>query len=112
MKQRFLALDGLRGICAVIVLLFHDLAFSQPRPFARGYLSVDVFFVLSGFLITALLVGEYRRDGRMNIPAFYGRRVLRLIPALLFMLARFSAVTSTRSFSLAMPAALIRNASR
>ena len=77
------ALDGIRGISILLVIGVHT---GQPY-FQSGFLGVDAFFVLSGFLITALLVGEYRRDGRMNIPAFYGRRVLRLIPALLFMLA-------------------------
>ena len=82
MKQRFLALDGLRGICAVIVLLFHDLAFSQPRPFARGYLSVDVFFVLSGFVL-AFAFGDKLKTN-MTLYEFMKARVRRLGPVLLF----------------------------
>jgi peptidoglycan/LPS O-acetylase OafA/YrhL len=71
-------LDGLRGAAAVAVVLFHA-AFG---PFVNGYAGVDVFFVLSGFLITSLVLREHARTGTVSLPRFYARRVLRLYPAL------------------------------
>jgi peptidoglycan/LPS O-acetylase OafA/YrhL len=82
MKQRFLALDGLRGICAILVLLFHDLRFSHPRAFVHGYLSVDVFFIVSGFVL-AFAFGEKLGAG-MTVYEFMKARIRRLGPVLLF----------------------------
>ncbi len=77
------ALDGVRAIAIGLVVLRHvDL-----QRFGLGFLGVDVFFALSGFLITILLVQEWRRTGRISLRAFYGRRALRLLPALALMLA-------------------------
>lgn len=85
------ALDGLRALAVVLVVLQHtgDFLVSQdgPRltggPFVPGgFLGVDLFFVLSGFLITALLLEERRDRGSVAYGAFYERRALRLLPAL------------------------------
>src|SRR6266496_6468586 len=73
------ALDGLRGLSIIGVIVHH----LNLRWFYLGFLGVDVFFVLSGFLITSLLAQEWLTNGSINIPQFYRRRVLRLIPALL-----------------------------
>jgi peptidoglycan/LPS O-acetylase OafA/YrhL len=70
-------LEGLRAIAVVLVLLYHA---RFPR-LAGGYVGVDVFFVLSGFLITGLLVRELERTGRISLAAFYARRARRLLPA-------------------------------
>ncbi|MFG2000615.1 acyltransferase family protein [Spirillospora sp. NPDC048911] len=70
------ALDGLRGFAVAAVLLFHA---GQLR---GGFLGVDLFFVLSGFLITGLLLGEAAGHGRIALAAFWGRRARRLLPAL------------------------------
>ncbi|GGR89659.1 acyltransferase [Streptomyces aureoverticillatus] len=70
------ALDGLRGFAVAAVLLFHA---GQLR---GGFLGVDLFFVLSGFLITGLLLGEASGRGRIALAAFWGRRARRLLPAL------------------------------
>jgi peptidoglycan/LPS O-acetylase OafA/YrhL len=70
-------LDGLRGIAVVAVMLFHAYSFTP-----NGYVGVDVFFGLSGFLITTLLLREHESTGRIHLPDFYMRRVLRLYPAL------------------------------
>jgi len=70
-------LEGLRGIAVVLVLLFH-----AGLPFVTGgYIGVDVFFVLSGFLITGLLVRELERTGTVSLVSFYARRARRLLPA-------------------------------
>lgn len=71
------ALDGLRGAAVVGVLFFHD---DRLR---GGYLGVDLFFVLSGFLITSLLLAEHRASGRVDLKAFWIRRARRLFPAVL-----------------------------
>ena len=75
-------LDGIRGIAILGVLLVH--VFHVP---SGGGLGVDLFFVLSGFLITTLLLQEWQENGTISLTAFYRRRVLRLFPALLAMLA-------------------------
>ena len=81
------ALDGLRGAAVAGVLLFH------AGHLRGGYLGVDVFFVLSGFLITSLLLAEGARTGTVALGAFWARRARRLLPALLAVLA-FVAVYS------------------
>jgi peptidoglycan/LPS O-acetylase OafA/YrhL len=75
-------LDGLRAFAVLLVLLQHVL---QPGRFA-GFMGVDVFFVLSGFLITTILLTELDRTGRLRLGRFWFRRVLRLYPALLTLL--------------------------
>ena len=76
-------LEGLRGVAVVAVLLFH-LGFPWA---AGGFVGVDAFFVLSGFLITGLLIREHERTGRISLPAFYARRVRRILPAALATIA-------------------------
>jgi peptidoglycan/LPS O-acetylase OafA/YrhL len=76
------ALDGLRALSIAAVLLYHD-----DYLIPGGYLGVDVFFVLSGFLITSLLFKEWRETGRIVFRRFYLRRALRLFPALAALLA-------------------------
>ena len=71
-------LDGLRALAVVAVLLYHAGLDSVPG----GFLGVEVFFVISGYLITALLVTEWRRRGRIDLAAFWMRRARRLLPAL------------------------------
>lgn len=74
-------LDGLRGIAVLVVLAAHA-GVPGIRGEGGGGAGVTLFFVLSGFLITSLIVAERERDGRVNLPAFYVRRGLRLLPAL------------------------------
>src|SRR5712691_8182595 len=78
------ALDGLRGLAVLTVLALH--LNTSPSLAAGGIIGVDVFFVLSGFLITALLVQEVDRTGSIHFGHFYLRRGLRLLPALVVML--------------------------
>lgn len=84
-KQYFGSLDGLRAFCILLVLWHHspvplpDLD-TYPQIFRRGFTGVDFFFVLSGYLITTLLLREEDRNGRFSIAGFYRRRVLRIVP--------------------------------
>ncbi|MDT7573606.1 MAG: hypothetical protein QOE05_3780 [Actinomycetota bacterium] len=84
------ALDGLRGIALILVLVYHFTGVEGPLP--GGWSGVDVFFVLSGFLITGLLLDERKLHGRVSLGLFYARRGLRLLPALLVMLAVWCAL--------------------
>lgn len=77
------ALDGLRALAVVAVLLYHaDVAWM-----GGGFLGVEVFFVISGFLITSLLLAEYRRTSRIDLRRFWFRRARRLLPAVFLMMA-------------------------
>jgi peptidoglycan/LPS O-acetylase OafA/YrhL len=76
-------MDGLRAVAVLAVIVFHAGATWLPG----GFLGVDVFFVISGFLITSLLVSEHRETGRVAFRAFWSRRAKRLLPALLLLLA-------------------------
>ncbi|HMF83751.1 MAG TPA: acyltransferase family protein [Acidimicrobiia bacterium] len=77
------ALDGVRALAVAAVLLYHGDVSWAPG----GYLGVDAFFVLSGFLITSLLLAEWRNEGRIALGAFWARRARRLLPALFLVLA-------------------------
>lgn len=70
-------LDGIRGIAVVIVVLYHH----NITWITGGELTVSMFFTLSGFLITRLMVGEWNRSGTLSLRKFYERRVRRLLPA-------------------------------
>src|SRR6185503_8637780 len=70
-------IEGLRGIAILIVVLFHC---GLPG-FAGGFVGVDVFFVLSGFLITGLVVKEIQNTSQLSLLQFYARRARRLLPA-------------------------------
>jgi peptidoglycan/LPS O-acetylase OafA/YrhL len=88
-KGHVRALDGMRAVAVILVVLFH----LQVPGFAAGYLGVDVFFVLSGFLITSLLIAEMQEHGRIALAAFWSRRVRRLLPALALLLLGVALVT-------------------
>ncbi len=82
-------LNGVRGLAVLIVVVFHLQGVLTPlrtQYVPNGFLGVDLFFVLSGFLITSLLIGEHDRKSKIGFGRFYRRRVLRLLPALLLVL--------------------------
>lgn len=91
------ALDGIRALAVLAVIASHFpvlLGYQQPTPWSwlnklirGGFLGVDVFFVLSGFLITSLLLTEHSRFRQINLRYFFARRALRLFPALYLLLA-------------------------
>ncbi len=81
-RERVPALDGLRALALLIIMGYHfGLGWLRG-----GFFSLDIFYVLSGYLITGLLVGEYRRRGRIKLSAFWLRRARRLLPALVVVL--------------------------
>lgn len=74
-------IDGLRAIAVLSVVLFHADRDLMPG----GFVGVDVFFVISGYLITSILASDWQRTGRLDLASFYARRVRRLLPALVAM---------------------------
>jgi peptidoglycan/LPS O-acetylase OafA/YrhL len=77
------ALDGIRGVAIIVIMGYHSGVFLT----SGGFYSLDMFFTLSGFLITSLLISEWRRTGTIRLGAFWARRARRLLPALLVLLA-------------------------
>src|SRR5262252_318587 len=75
-------IEGLRAIAILLVVAYH----ADVPGFSGGFIGVDVFFVLSGYLITGLLVREIERTGTLDLPRFYARRARRLLPAMTLML--------------------------
>ncbi len=76
-------IEGLRAVAVLLVLAYH----ARLPPLTGGFIGVDVFFVLSGFLITGLLMRELAETGTVGLAAFYARRARRLLPAALFVIA-------------------------
>jgi peptidoglycan/LPS O-acetylase OafA/YrhL len=87
--ERVSALDGMRAVAVMVVVVFHAGLSWLPG----GFLGVDVFFVLSGYLITTLLLEEVDRAGRIDLWAFWARRARRLLPALIVLVVVVSAVS-------------------
>ncbi|SEM40355.1 peptidoglycan-N-acetylmuramate O-acetyltransferase [Ligilactobacillus sp. WC1T17] len=87
-KSRYISgLDGLRAIAVIAVILYH----LAPFKFQGGFLGVPIFFVVSGYLITDLLLMEYQQNGTIDVVGFYVRRMKRLYPGLLAALLGVSA---------------------
>lgn len=82
------ALDGIRAVAVLLVIAVH----AKTPYLSGGFLGVDMFFVLSGFLITSLLLNEIRGTGKIALWPFYLRRLRRLMPALVLMLALYAIV--------------------
>jgi peptidoglycan/LPS O-acetylase OafA/YrhL len=76
-------LDGMRALAVIAVMLYH----ANHTWLGGGFLGVEVFFVISGYLITLLLIGEHERTGRVNLGKFWMRRFRRLLPAVLTMMS-------------------------
>ena len=72
-------LDGLRAVAVLLVFVFHAARPAMPG----GFIGVDVFFVLSGYLITRILISQHGAKGRIDVPGFYARRIRRLMPAVI-----------------------------
>ncbi|QQJ52726.1 acetyltransferase [Staphylococcus pseudintermedius] len=74
-------LDGVRAVAVTAIIIYH----LNPQWLSGGFLGVDTFFVISGYLITSLLLTEYHNTGKIELMSFWLRRVKRLIPAVLFL---------------------------
>ena len=103
MSERRLDIQGLRGLAVLLVVLFHwgserVLQRFDVTVFAGGYVGVDVFFVISGFLITGLLQKEFRARTTISLSGFYARRVWRLMPS-----AALVSITTLLMVVLSMP---------
>ena len=80
-SKRFAGLDGLRAISIIAVVWHHTVGPLQAINFTRfGFLGVDLFFILSGFLIVTLLLREKKKTGDISLKNFYVRRILRIFP--------------------------------
>jgi len=93
---RHRGLDGLRGVAVILVIIFHSGLDWLPG----GFLGVSVFFTLSGFLITSLLINECENSGRINLKAFWGRRLRRLAPSSIVVIAAVIGLASWLSTSI------------
>ena len=89
-RRRAAGFDGLRALAVLAVVAFHENLPALPG----GFLGVDVFFVLSGYLITDLLIARFDRSGRLSLRDFWIRRARRLLPALAVLLVTVTAVTA------------------
>ncbi|MEO7362334.1 MAG: acyltransferase, partial [Gemmatimonadaceae bacterium] len=94
---RVAALDGLRGVAIVAVVAFH------AGVLPGGFLGVDLFFVLSGFLIAGLLLREHQKTGNIALREFWARRARRLIPAVLTVVAAVQLWARTRAMPEVLP---------
>ena len=80
-------IDGLRAIAVSAVILYHSqIIILGQRPFKGGFIGVDIFFVISGYLITSLILKELITTGSFSFKNFYEKRVRRILPALLFVI--------------------------
>ncbi|QPW12728.1 acyltransferase family protein [Mammaliicoccus sciuri] len=76
-------LDGLRAIAVIAIIIYH----LNPKWLSGGFLGVDTFFIISGYLITSLLIHEYQQTGTIDLLHFWKKRIKRLLPAVLFLLS-------------------------
>jgi peptidoglycan/LPS O-acetylase OafA/YrhL len=83
-------LDGMRALAVLAVMVYH----ANPDWLPGGFLGVEVFFVISGYLITMLLIGEHERTGAVDLKGFYTRRARRLLPALFTLLVGITIYTA------------------
>ena len=80
-------IDGLRAIAVGAVILYHtQINILGHQPFKGGFIGVDIFFVISGYLITSIILKELITTGKFSFKHFYERRIRRILPALLFVM--------------------------
>jgi peptidoglycan/LPS O-acetylase OafA/YrhL len=93
LNSRIEELDGLRAVAVSSVVIFH--VFGE-KTLVGGYLGVDIFFVISGYLITGLLMAEFDRTRNISLQTFYMRRIRRIWPALSVLLLTVAAMATAR----------------
>ena len=77
-------IDGLRAIAVISVIIYHaQISFFDHKIFEGGFIGVDIFFVISGYLITSIIYKEFLATGTFSFKYFYERRIRRILPALL-----------------------------
>tara|TARA_A100001011_G_scaffold380455_1_gene447789 strand:+ start:1258 stop:3138 length:1881 start_codon:yes stop_codon:yes gene_type:complete len=80
-------IDGLRAIAVGAVILYHaQITILGYQPFKGGFIGVDIFFVISGYLITSIILKEFIKTGSISFKHFYQRRIRRILPVLLFVM--------------------------
>ena len=78
-------IDGLRAIAVLAVIFYHvEFYFNDLKLFSGGFIGVDIFFVISGYLITSIIIKEIKQNNRFSLVSFYMRRARRILPALFF----------------------------
>ena len=81
-------IDGLRAIAVTVVIFYHaQIQLFNYKPFSGGFIGVDIFFVISGYLITSIILKEVFTTGKFSFAKFYERRVRRILPALLLIMS-------------------------
>ena len=97
-------IDGLRAVSVFAVILYHANFFLFDHTFFQGgFIGVDIFFVISGYLITTLILKEILKTNQFSFKYFYERRIRRILPVLLFIII----VTSIISYLILLPSSLI-----
>ena len=80
-------IDGLRAIAVIAVILYHaQIIIFESKPFKGGFIGVDIFFVISGYLITSIILKELVSTGTFSFKYFYERRIRRILPVLLLVM--------------------------
>jgi len=80
-------IDGLRAVAVGAVILYHiKITIFGQQPFQGGYIGVDIFFVISGYLISSIILKELISTGSFSFKYFYERRIRRILPVLLFVM--------------------------
>ena len=80
-------IDGLRAVAVSAVILYHaQITITDFQPFKGGFIGVDIFFVISGYLITSIILKELVTTGSFSFKHFYERRIRRILPVLLFVI--------------------------
>jgi len=87
-RRHIVGLDGLRALAVIAVIAYHI----TPTWLPGGFIGVDIFFVISGFIITTLLVSEHNRAQRISVKQFWKRRIKRIVPALLTVVCIVSSI--------------------
>ena len=97
-------IDGLRAVSVFAVILYHSnfILFNHPL-FQGGFIGVDIFFVISGYLITTLILKEIVRTNQFSFKFFYERRIRRILPVLLYVII----ISSIVSYFILLPSSLI-----
>ena len=97
-------IDGLRAISVLAVIIYHaNLVLFGQTLFQGGFIGVDIFFVISGYLITTLILKEIYETNQFSFKYFYERRIRRILPALFLVII----VTSIISYFILLPSSLI-----